>query len=479
VYASQSILHFCLALLVVVLSGHFASAQKSADAPAIEPNDTIVLDKVFIIGYKKTKEQIIRRELSLRDGQVLTRHDLDLMVEEDKRRLLNTQLFLSVDASIVELSNERVDVIYRLSERWYFFPVPIFNLADRNFTEWWVNQNADFSRVEWGLRLRHFNFRGRRELLNLTAQFGYTRLFRISYAIPYINKNQKLGISFYGDYAVNKNIAYKTLNHRQQFLDADEPIRDRWRGGVAIGYRPNFYSTHTFGLHYSGVAVEDTVVQENPNYFPDGKNTQQYLALSYGFRWDFRDFISYPLSGAFFRLRINQIGLGLFDDVSILSLNARYSKYVDLGKKFYFSTSTTINASTPATQPYYNYQSIGTNGDFMRGFERNIVEGQHYIINKNTLKRQIFSTQLDLSRKIRWDEFNKIPFAAYLTLNFDQGYAHNYPSNEANTSLSDRYIFGGGIGIDLITFYDFVMRWEYSANIQGDRALYFNLFAPF
>jgi hypothetical protein len=115
----------------------------------------------------------------------------------------------------------------------------------------------------------------------------------------------------------------------------------------------------------------------------------------------------------------------------------------------------------------------------MRGFERNIIEGQHYFLNKNTLKRQLFSVEADISNVVKWKEFNKIPLAAYLTFNFDQGYAHNYPGNSENTILSDRYIFGGGIGLDIITFYDFVMRWEYSANIEGDRALYFNLFAPF
>jgi outer membrane protein assembly factor BamA len=454
-------------------------AQKKSDKTTAEVEDSIQIDKVFIIGYKKTKEQIIRRELTLKDGQFISKPDLDQAIESDKRRLLNTQLFLTVDASVVELSGWKVDVIYRVTERWYFFPVPIFNLADRNFTEWWVNQNADLSRVEWGLKLRHFNFRGRREVLNLTAQFGYTKLFRFAYAFPYINKNQKLGMSFYGDYATNKNIAYKTLNHRQQFLDSETMLRDRWRAGISFGYRPNFYSVHSFGLHYSGVNVSDTVIQENPNYFLNGAKNQQYFALSYDFKWDFRDFVSYPLTGAYFRLSVDQIGLGIFGDISIFSVNTKYSRYFDLGKKFYFGTSITGQFSTPENQPYYNFSSIGTGNDFMRGFERNIIEGQHYIFQKNTLKREIFSFNADISNVLRWKEFNQMPFAAYFTVNFDHGYVRNYPVNTANKLLSDRYIFGGGLGIDFVTFYDFVMRWEYSMNIEGDRALYLNLYAPF
>ena len=257
-------------------------------------SDTVQVDKVFIIGYKKTKEQIIRRELSIFDGQLFARSELEEAIQADKRKLINTKLFLSVDINIIDLSEEKVDIIIRVSERWYFFPIPIFNLADRNFTEWWVNQNADFSRVDWGIKLRHFNFRGRREVLNLTAQFGYTKLFRISYSFPYIDKNQKIGLSFYGDYATNKNISYKTIGHRQQFLNSENVLRDRWRGGISLGFRPNFYFSHSFGIHYSSTNIADSVTEHNPNYFLNGSNQQSYFALSYIFTWDFRDFVSYP-----------------------------------------------------------------------------------------------------------------------------------------------------------------------------------------
>ena len=65
-------------------------------------SDTVQIDKIFIIGYKKTKEHIIKRELSIADGQWISRADLKEMLEEDKRKLINTRLFLSVDINIVE-----------------------------------------------------------------------------------------------------------------------------------------------------------------------------------------------------------------------------------------------------------------------------------------------------------------------------------------------------------------------------------------
>ncbi len=478
----RAILVFGLGIMVYLAAdanAPYRFAQLSPSSSDSLSVDTVQIDKIFIIGHKKTKEQIIRRELSIFDGQYLSRTELQESIKADKRKLINTKLFLTVDINIIDLSVEKVDIIIRVAERWYFFPVPIFNLADRNFTEWWVNQNADFSRVEWGIRLRHFNFRGRRDILNLTAQFGYTKLFRISYLYPYIDKKQKLGLSFYGDYATNKNIAYKTEGHRQQFLDSESVIRDRWRGGISLGYRPNFYSSHNFGVHYSSINLADTVVEQNPDYFLNGSKYQNYLALSYSFIWDFRDFVSYPLSGAYFRIDADKIGLGIYDDVNILKLNARYSRYFDLGRKFYFGSGVTAHYSTPSDQPYYNFSGVGIIRDFLRGYERYVIEGQSFVINKNSLRRLLFSVETDISNVIRIKQFNKIPFSAYFTINFDHGYIANYPDYTENSLFTDRYIYGGGIGIDIISFYDFIMRWEYSVNIEGEHALYFNLFAAF
>jgi len=286
-------------------------------------------------------------------------------------------------------------------------------------------------------------------------------------------------MSFYWDYATNKNISYRTIGHRQQFLDSEEVLRDRWRGGISFGYRPNFYSSHSFGLHYSSTNISDSVSEHNPNYFFDGNTAQSYVALSYSFTWDFRDIVSYPLSGTYFRIKADKIGLGIYDDVNIFTANARYSRYFDLGKKFYFGSSFTAHVSTPSEQPYYNYSGIGFGRDFLRGYERYIIEGQYFAINKNSLKRLLFSFETDISEVVNIKQFSKIPFSAYLTLNFDHGYIANYPGYSENNLFTDKYIYGGGLGIDIISFYDFVMRWEYSMNIEGEHALYFNLFAAF
>ena len=76
----------------------------------------------------------------------------------------------------------------------------IFQLADRNFNEWWENYNHDLSRVIYGLKLYQYNMRGRNETLTLTAQFGFIQRYELMYRIPYLDKRQKQGLIFQTDY---------------------------------------------------------------------------------------------------------------------------------------------------------------------------------------------------------------------------------------------------------------------------------------
>ncbi|MGI9542768.1 MAG: POTRA domain-containing protein, partial [Cyclobacteriaceae bacterium] len=142
----------------------------------------VKIDKIFLLGNKKTKDHIILRELNVKVGDLINRSDLDLTLERDREKIINTRLFLDAKISVISLSERVVDIVVQVSERWYIFPIPIFQLADRNFNEWWVNQNRDLSRVNYGMKFYHRNFRGRGERLKLTAQFGFTKVFGMSYS---------------------------------------------------------------------------------------------------------------------------------------------------------------------------------------------------------------------------------------------------------------------------------------------------------
>jgi outer membrane protein assembly factor BamA len=177
----------------------------------------LIINRVFIIGNRLTRDQIILRELTLKQGDIIYSLDLPGTLDLDKKKLINTRLFNTVEIRTLTLEENKVDLLIDLNERWYTFPAPVFELADRNFNDWWQNYDHDFRRVNFGLRLYQFNMRGRNETLRFIAQFGFQRRFELMYRFPYIDKKQKHGLSKDQAFLETKNLAYQTMAHKYQF----------------------------------------------------------------------------------------------------------------------------------------------------------------------------------------------------------------------------------------------------------------------
>ncbi|MFC3414985.1 hypothetical protein [Algoriphagus hitonicola] len=77
------------------------------------------------------------------------------------------------------------------------------------------------------------------------------------------------------------------------------------------------------------------------------------------------------------------------------------------------------------------------------------------------------------------EEFSIIPFQFYLSANFDHGYVKDRNYLPENLALTNRYLYGYGLGIDMVGLYDSVFRFEYSFNNSGGANFFFNLRAPF
>ena len=134
-------------LIVFVLIQFNATAQDPQDSS--QNNSDVTIGNIYITGNNRTREEIIRRELDFTEGDIYQKNDLLETITLVKQKLTNTRLFVTVEVIPLTISEDDIDILIRLQERWYIFPVPIFKLADRNFTEWWINQKCDFSRVNW------------------------------------------------------------------------------------------------------------------------------------------------------------------------------------------------------------------------------------------------------------------------------------------------------------------------------------------
>jgi outer membrane protein assembly factor BamA len=440
--------------------------------------DLIVIKKIYIQGNKKTKDRIILREMSFKPGDTLKGPDIEKAILLSRNRIFNTGLFVIVDL-IIDGDSAEKNLLIKVKERWFTYPVPIIALADRNFNEWWQQRGHDITRINYGMFFVQKNVRGRNETLRIKGQLGFTKKIELGYYIPYLTKNQKLGVSALVSYSTNRQVAYKTSNHKLSYIELENTkvLRKLFAASATFTYREKFYQTHyaTASFFYNNIA--DSIAVLNPRYFLEGRTTQRYFSLKYSFVHDFRDIAYYPLKGSYFRLDAEKLGLGIFKDINQINFRLEYNRYIKLNNKFYLSGGIRQKISFPYNQPYFNFKSMGYLTDYVSGYELYVIDGQHFSLAKVNLKYQLFSRKIKLE-DMPVNQFETIPFALYLRAYSDAGYVRDNSFNPENLRLANKFLLGGGIALDLVTYYDLVFRLEYSVNRLQQQGVYLHMRAP-
>jgi len=474
----QTLFRIFLFFLLIFFSPptyHQVLAQSGIDSLKID-STTITIASITLIGNKLTKDHIIFRELTFKVSDSIEIKELDAIFQRSEENLMNTSLFHSARITkLQDAGNLNVYIIF--NERWYIFPFPILEIAERNFNVWW--QTKDFSRLVYGGVLTWNNFRGRNEEVGATIRLGYTQRISFYYKIPFINKKQKSGLSFGFAYSRNHQTAVRTLfNEVVYFKDEDKYARSETGASVSYSHRADLYESHLIEGSYRYAQVLDTVLTLNADYFSESKSSTKYFSLRYLFKSDHRDLVAYPLRGRYMDVELLKTGLPfLKDDVNIYSLTARLKKYWELSNGFYVSAGATARITGTQNQPYYNSRALGYGTDFLRGYEYYVIDGQSFALFKTNLKYKLLGERVLDASFIPLNKFNVIPFSFYLNLYSDAGYVYDSQFSIQN-GLANDWQFSGGIGLDFVTYYDLVFRLEYSRNKLGESGFFLHFTAP-
>ncbi|MEO1513954.1 MAG: BamA/TamA family outer membrane protein [Bacteroidota bacterium] len=435
----------------------------------------VVVDTIEIKGDSRTRVNTILRELTFSQGDTIEISELPETLERNRRQVLNLSLFTRVGINVGKWDDRRgrISVVISVSEAWYIYPFPIFELADRNFNIWWVEQNRSFDRVNFGVRFFHINFTGRGDVVKLISQLGYTQKFELQYLLPSFNKSQTLGLRANFFYSRNKEIFHNTIDNRQAFERVNDFQLQRRRITTALIYRPKIYTLHEWGAEYYHNSTTPFVAQElNPDFFLDGRTSQRYLSLKYAFSIDRRDYRPYPLKGFHFRTTLVKDGLGVYGDRDALTLTTTYANYAPLGRRF--TVETILKGHLffiRKQQPFYNSRALGFEPDFLRGYEYYLVDGQDYGYVKSSFRYEIFNGEINYGRYMPLKKMRIMPLRVYLSVNNDLGYVYNPHYSDGN-SMANRLLWGRGIGLDLITYNDKVWQIQYTFNHLGEAGLF-------
>lgn len=467
----------CFTVLFLCFITNAGYAQQDT-IPAENENDLKVISGFHLIGNKVTRERVILREMTLKKGDTLTVYAFNLAMQTSRNNLMNTSLFNFVTVDRLDLDSLHVLIYVSVTERWYTWPFPIFSLAETNFNTWWENKR--FDRINYGIDITRYNFRGRNEKLKLKVQMGFTEQVALQYRVPFFNRNQTAGFNVEFSYSRNHEVNYGSLNNDRLFYkDSENYIRQNYGAGLSFYFRRKFFETSTIGINYNQVKVSDTVLLLNPNYLRNSGGSSEFLTLSYFYVHDRRNNKNYTLTGYYISAGVSKTGLGLLDsEVDLLDIHFGARKYWQLGKRVYFSGSLNAWQGINDNQPYILQGGLGySDKSTIRSYELYVIDGQQMGIVKSQLRYELIAPKTFEIPFLPVTKFKKFHYSVYLGVFTDAGYVRDNDVIPENR-LANEFQYGSGISLDWVTYYDLVWRTEYSINKYGEHGFFLHFVAP-
>ncbi len=428
----------------------------------------ITIRAISIAGNKKTKTYIISRELPFREGESYPMSDILEGLETSRQNLMNTTLFVEAGVCFSNWNNDSLDIMVDVKERWYYFLFPYLKPADRNWNVWINEYGLDPERVNYGLKFHGKNITGRNDKLNAWLINGYTQRLAMNYYNPFSDNSLRRGWGIDLSYSRNREMNYGTAANKQQFFKDDlSYIRKQVYVGGMYSYRKGSIERHYLRLGMQAETIADTIATLNSNYLGSGNTKVVYPELRYTYQYLNLNYIPYPTKGK--SLEIELMRRGIDSKVNLTQLQLKAARYLELPKKFYFSTSAEMHLRLPFDQPFFNQLMLGYNDSYLRGLEYYVVDGVAGGFVRNTLGKEMFRYRFKTGLKSK--TYAAIPFRFYLKAYGDAGYVYN-KTQQVKNSLNNTFLYSGGIGLDVISIYDIVLRFEYSFNQFRERGVF-------
>lgn len=448
---------FCILLIFVITAVYSQS-------------DSVIISRITISGNKTTNSSVIMREIDFNEGDLIKKSDLNAHIQRAELNLLNLALFNFVTPEIYFKDSQNVEITFLLEERWYIWPYPILEHADRNINNYL--KEKDWERINYGGYLEIENFRGRRENIILKARYGFKEQYSVTYRIPYIDKKKLHGVELtFSDFR-QKIVPFNTIENRLIYLsDEDKYLKKHFIAGINYSLRPKIKSTHKLNLNYNRIFVEDTILNINPSYGFSGTNINDFYTISYGFAYDNQDLKNYPVKGFCFESQIQNYIYLSKNYYNFQRFSVQYSHHFNLADKYIYSVKAKISKTIGGAPSWIFSNALGYE-EYLRGYEYYVIDGSDYYIFDQSLRFRLFPMQINTFNFIPLPKFRKIHYIAYAGIFFDSGYVKDIEQYSVFNQLSDKYIYSFGAGIDLVTYYDRMMRIEFSVNKLNQSGVY-------
>lgn len=454
----------------------------------------IKISGVSITGNKLTKDRIITRELDFKTGDSLATHEkagklhftmkrfstadsseLRLRMGYSRENIINTKLFLTNDLTLEKVEGNNYRLKIDVNERHYWWLFPVIKLNAPNFNEWL--RDPDASAISMGLSFSHNNLWGLSHQGSIMGFFGKSYSFGLGYYIPWIGKGQKVGMKTNAIYQNMYTVEYASVKNKREMIYAGNSLQDV-KFNLTFTFRPGLYNYSTLKLSGEWVWISDSLFSLNPGFLAGNKKSNTSLSLYGDYYYDSRNSHTYPLEGNFLGGFIIKQGLGITSrDVDIFYYGIDFHFYQTVSRKFYFAEMIKAVNSSGENYPYYYQLNMTTKKDFIRGYDLYTLKGEQMYYFKSNIKFELIKPNVKKAKPGQErNKFKSLQYAFYLNAFGDCGYVANKFSS--GNPLDNKMLFSCGLGIDFVSYYDLVLRFEYAFTSTGTNGFFFAFGMP-
>jgi outer membrane protein assembly factor BamA len=445
-------------------------------------------------GNKLTKPPIIIRELDFKIGDSLATFqkekkvnfndrnfypgdssELRLRMNYSRENLINTKLFLTVDLYLKKITDNQYTLVVDVTERHYWWLFPVAKLNAPNFNEWL--RDINWSDLSMGLFFSHNNLWGLSHQSSLIGYVGKSWAIAFGYKIPWIGSGKKVGLTMTAGYQNLYTVEYASVENKRQMLYDYNSYQDL-KVGAKLSLRPGLYNYGTIKLTGDFIHVSDSLQELDSNYLAKNKTTNTSLTLYADYYYDTRNSHTYPLKGNMLRVFIEKIGLGLVSkDIDLFYYGMDFHFYQTIGRKWYIAEMVKAENAAGDNAPYYYQMNMTQGKDFIRGFDLYTLKGDQMYFSRNNVKFELIKPAVKKVKEGQEkNKFKALQYAFYLNAFADAGYCVNN-FTEVNP-YNNRLLLSWGLGIDFVTYYDLVIRFEYAFTNIGTNGFFFGFGMP-
>ena len=316
------------------------------------------------------------------------------------------------------------------------------------------------------------NFRGRKEDIGFKCRLGFRQQFGLNYYIPMISsKKQQLGLHFDMSMFRQKSFFYDIDSLRYKLYDLKNY---GYREGRFIGgliYRPEHNITHTLFGTFNRFNINDTIPLVSLPLYGNKTKSNKWYCVDYNFIYSTLNYIYYPTFGQ--RLLISLTAGSDFDVNNWKNIFVNYQIHIPFDYNLTYSSSYFGETFFNKLPPIGLRKNIGDNYYF-RGYEDNVWKAHSVMGSRQQLSWNFFKKRSYQIYNLQSNKFNKPFLSVYATMFSDFGYVFKIKPDNNNALL-----WSFGSGIDFVSYYDIVSRFEFALNINKNYSFNIHLGTAF